>query len=224
MSLFDELAAEAGTDVSQIPNDQKMAILRDKCEELVTLDNNIGELENQLESLKKKRVTVSQKELPDIFNDLSMDKFGLSNAGAFGVDLLLVPYFKASIPAEASDEVKRAAFDHLEDIGGGDIIRTEVKISLGRGETELANRIVEALRYWAEDNDLELPPANISMGVPWNSLTSFVKERFYFEQSEQFAKELQAAMEGELPPPVTMNLSLLNATAGQVVKIKERKK
>lgn len=225
--LFDELAREAA-DVSLAPTDDQMSKLREKCVELVEADADVDRLERELESAKERRNALAHKELPDIFSDLGVDQFGLPDAGVCGVDLTLSPYYKASIPADWPDEQKAAAFDHLEKIGGGDLVRTEVKFTLGRGQIDLAKTIVAMVRTIGKAMELEgvgdIPAPSISMGVPWNSLTSFVKERTQYESSDQFVSALlEAAESGEPPPEPTMDIGVLNATVGQVVKIKPRK-
>lgn len=217
--LFESLAQEAA-DLSSAPSDEQVARLRRKCEELVAQTQYVADLEKTLEEAKEKKNALAHKELPEIFDLLGVDQFGLPSAGEFGVDLTLSPYFKASIPADWEDEKKEAAFDHLEEIGGGDIIKTEVKFSLGRGETDKAR----AIAAFVEENfPDEAPTASITMGVPWNSLTSFVKERHNREGSPEFERSQQEkSVRGE-KLETYMDLSVLNAVAGQVVKIKPRK-
>lgn len=223
MSIFDELADEAA-DLSSAPTDEQMALLRDKCVEMTEADAEVSRLERELDAAKEKKNTLAHKELPDLFAQMGLDRFGLPDVGEFGADVILSPYFKASIPADWSDEQKKIAFDHLEEIGGGDLIKVEVKFLLGKGESELARQLRDAVAQWAEHAEVSIPEPNISQGVPWNSLTSFVKERYGREQGEEFLSlVLQAAEEGT-PAPVSMDKDKLNATIGQVVKVKERKK
>ncbi len=223
MSLFDELASEAA-DLSAAPTDEQMAILREKCVEMVEADKEVARLERELEEAKEKKNLLSHNELPDIFGRMGLDRFGMPDVGEFGADVVLSPYFKASIPAEWPDDQKKTAFDHLEEIGGGDLIKVEVKFLLGKGESELARRLDQAVALWAAENEESVPPASISQGVPWNSLTSFVKERYNYEQTEQFGRTVIACAENGDEPPAQMDVTKLNATVGMVVKVKERKK
>lgn len=223
-SVFDKYAAEAA-DLTAAPTDAQMAQVRQKCLELVAADQDVDRLEQELDAAKQKKNALQHKELPDLFGQLGIDKFGLPDAGEFGVDVELSPYYKASILAEWPDDQKDVAFNHLERIGGGDIIRTEVKFVLGRGAMDLARTLVAMIRLFGEKMQLEgvsdVPMPSISQGVPWNSLTSFVKERHAYESSDEFARLLQEAPEDD--PPPTMNLAVLNATVGSITKIKPRK-
>ena len=223
MSVFDELAAEAA-DLSAAPTDEQMAVLREKCVEMVEADKEVARLERELEEAKEKKNYLAHKELPDIFGRMGLDRFGMPDVGEFGADIVMSPYFKASIPAEWPDDQKKIAFDHLEEIGGGDLIKVEVKFLLGKGESELARRLDQAVALWAAENEESVPPASISQGVPWNSLTSFVKERHNYEQTEQFGLAVVRCAESGDEPPAQMDVTKLNATIGMVVKVKERKK
>lgn len=223
MSIFDELAAEAA-DLSAAPTDEQMAKLREKCVEMSEADQEVARLERELEAAKEKKNSLAHKELPDLFTQMGIDRFGLPDVGEFGADVILSPYFKASIPADWPDDRKKVAFDHLEEIGGGDLIKVEVKFLLGRGESELARKIADTIAKWSEIKGYDVPAPSIGQGVPWNSLTSFVKERHGYEKSESFGLAvIQCAEQGETPP-VQMNTEKLNATVGMVVKVKERKK
>jgi hypothetical protein len=218
MSLFDELASEA-RDVTSVPNDQSMASLRDKCQELVDKERQVKKLETDLEDAKKELTTLRHKDLPDIFNQIGTTSFTLKAQGdSPAVECELRPYFKASIPAEWPDEDKSRAFDHLEQLNGGDIVKTTVSFTLGKGQLDLARSMVAMLRLLGErmmeEGASDIPAASITMGVPWNSLTSWIKERHAYESGEQFA---------ELEDQPTMDLQVLNATVGEMVKIKEIK-
>lgn len=225
-SVFDKYAA-AAADLTAAPTDDQIAKVREKCLELVEADQDVDRLEKELEVAKQKKNVLQHKELPDLFGQLGIDKFGLPDAGEFGVDVELSPYYKASILAEWPDDQKEIAFDHLEKIGGGDIIKTEVKFVLGRGALDLARTLVAMIKLFGERMQLEgvsdIPMPSISQGVPWNSLTSFVKERHAFESSDAFALELANADANGAEPPPMMNLAVLNATVGSITKIKPRK-
>lgn len=223
MSIFDELADEAA-DLTAAPSDEQIAKLREKCVEMAAADADVSRLERELEAAKEKKNILAHKELPDIFAEMGIDRFGLPDVGEFGADVVLSPYFKASIPAEWPEDRKKVAFDHLEELGGGDLIKVEVKFLLGKGESELARQLVDAVGQWAEHAEVSVPEPSIGQGVPWNSLTSFVKERHGKEKSEEFLALVQKAAEEEAPAPVSMNTEKLNATIGMVVKVKERKK
>ena len=99
--------------------------------------------------------------------------------------------FKADAP-EAGE-----AFAWLSEHGHGDIIRRTYTVSFGKGEEQLALDFEKVL------NESETP-YSASYGVPWNSLTAWLKE-----QIEKF----------KIVPP----LHLFGATVGKVVDIKARK-
>lgn len=198
-NLLDSLADEAA-DLTSAPSDTDTSRLRDAGMELIETDNLVQSLEDQLKDAKKKRTELAHKTLPDIMNELDTDTLGLASAG---VDLELKPYCHASIPKTWTDEQRESAFSHIEDLGAGDIVRTIVTISAGKGDYDamlaLYNHIVDSVmsEYGVSAS------TNLELTVPWNTLTSFVKE-----QTEK---------------GVAIDLERLGATVGQVVKIKKRK-
>lgn len=214
--IFEELAAEAA-EVTAVPDDVSMATLREKCEELVRAETEVDDLEEKLKTAKEKKNALAHKELPEIFGKLGVDHFGLAEAG---VDLEMKPYYKASIPEDSDEEFKQAAFAHLEELGGGDIIKTMVTYTLGKTQIDLARTITAMIRMLAEQMQIEgvsdIPVPAIKMGVQWNTLTAFVREQYERQQTMVLDED------GKPTGPI-MNLEKLNATVGQVVKIKKRK-
>lgn len=221
-NIFDELAAEVA-ELTEIPNDEKMERLSKSCRELAEADIEVEALEKKLSEAKERRMTLQHKTLPAIFESLNMDHFGLQPTDdAPGYDFEMRPYFKASIPEDSEEEFKQAAFAHLEALGGGDIIRTQVTYTLGKAQVDLARTISAFISLLAERMAVagvsDIPQPSIKMGVPWNTLTAFLKEAWGRQQ------QLTLDEDGNLPEGETpIDLVKLNATVGQVVKIKERK-
>lgn len=221
--FMEDLAAEA-EDLRHVPTEAETARLREMCMELVLADREKAELESKLSDVKQQINKLSHKDLPDLMNSLDIDHQGLASAN---VDIVLSDYAKASIPKDWGDNRRTAAFAHLEELGGGDLIRSTMTLSAGKGELDtmrLLSGLVQALiDAPATDDQHERISAitdylcehgqrmdfsggvssNVELSVPWNSLTSFVKE--------------QASKGAE------MKLDLIGATVGQVVKIKPRK-
>ncbi len=196
--LFDQLAEEA-TDATAIPDDQKTAQLREKAEELVSLDSTISDLERQLEERKAERKELAMKELPDFMLEMGTDHIGVASAG---VDVVLEAYYHANISKEWEDDRRRAAFDHLDELGAGDIIRSIITISAGKEEIEGMRKLLELLGPMLEELGVSAK-TDLEMTVPWNTLTAFVKE--------------------QTKKGTALDLEKLGATVGNIVKIKKRK-
>lgn len=191
-SIYDELfsAAEA---VEKTASNEELGELRERARQLVESERLISRMEQTLSELKNTKNTLAHKTLPDLMNDLGLDRYGYADAG---VDLELKPYAKASIPQSWDEEKQEAGYAHLEELGVGDIIRHEVTIVFGRDSAEEAEALKQEL---VERGHL----VSLKKTVPWNTLTATVKEL-----AEKGAE---------------MDLERIGAVLGEVVKLKERK-
>lgn len=217
--LMAQLAAEAAdVDMSSVPTEEGMASLRKMAMELVATDARVVQLERDLEAAKQRRLALAHREMPDLMARVGQDRIGLPDAGEHGVDIVSEFYAKASISAEWDPDRIQAGFDHLDELGAGDLIKNVVSLQFNRGDHEMVKAFLAALRTdefadlvrrsTNEDVAFELPDPDVKMSVPWNTLTSFVKEWQGREHDEE--------------DPV-MDLEKLGATVGIIVKIKPRK-
>jgi hypothetical protein len=176
------------------PSDSGLSRLSEMGGRLHNLDTDIKALELQLTDLKNKRQDITEREMPDLFDEVGTDRIGLPEAG---VDLILKPYYHAVLSKD-DPELQEAGFKWLEENGHGDIIKATLTVEFTRGELERAKELQ------AKVQQLTNQPVRIEMGVHWKTLTGFVKE-----QLERY--------QAVLP------LGLLGATVGRVVKIEKRK-
>lgn len=214
MDLFEELAAEASA-LADIPSDQELQEVGDLCRKLVDADVLIGKLESLTEKVKKTRKSIQRGSLPSLFSKLEMDKFGVTR-GDDSYDLELKPYFHANIRSDWPEEQQEDSYDYLtRDLEAGSLIKTTLIMEFGREELDRARAVVALIRmaatYMEEAGIDEIPEPQIKYGVPWNTLTSFVREQYELRNTEAGA---------DLPP---LDLSRLGAEVGQTVKIKKRK-
>lgn len=171
----------------------KLDQLREAVRSYRTLLNALANLEEDVRAVKMRIDEMQSKILPDLFHQANVDRVGLPKEGNHpAFDAVLQPYYHARIPKENQEE----AFTWLEDHGHGDLIKTTMKVELGRGERELAKKVQEALKKMGVDYSQDL-------GVPWNTLTVWIREQIEKHQS----------------PP----LALFGAIVGTIVKLKERK-
>lgn len=191
--------ADEFVDVSGVPSDSDMEKLRKVCKNLVDTDTEIRDLESRINDLKKDRQELQTKTIPSVMERIGIDRFGLAEAG---VDVVLEPYYHANISKDWDDEKRDAAFAHLKELDGEDLVKTVLSVSAGR-ETydkmeQLRSRVVQMLA------ELDLDASVVmDLSVAWSSLTSFVKE---------------VHQKGAV-----INTEKLGATIGQIVKIKKRK-
>jgi len=189
--LNDAVAAAAS---SVLPNQDKLEALRLVVRAHRDLQKRIADLEEQLSEAKKTRYKMEMRELPEMFYEVGVDRIGIPEEGNHpAYDAVLQPYYHANIPADQRDQ----AFEWLQEKGHGDLIKTVVKVELGLRQREVARKVESMLEKLGVDYSRDL-------GVPWNTLTAWLKEQIEKHQ--------------EIPP-----LTMLGATVGNIVKLKERK-
>ena len=176
------------------PKEDKLEALRLIVRAHRDLIKRIEEQEEQLKQSMKLKWEMESRQLPDLFEEAGVDRVGIPADGNHpAYDAVRSPYYHANIPAEQ----KENAFNWLEREGHGDLIKTVVKVELGRGEREKAKEVETLLQELGVDYSRDL-------GVPWNTLTAWLKE--------------QIEKHGNIPP-----LSLIGGTVATVVRLKERK-
>lgn len=200
-TLHEELAAEAG-DLSHIPSDSDAARLRKLGMELVTVDARISQLEQELTDAKARRNAIQMTEMPSLMEEIGQDRIGLPDAYEHGADLELRPYYHANIAKDWEPERQDAAFDYLQSREAGDLVKSAMVISAGRGDLEKMQRLQQRVVQMFAELELEAQ-LTMDLSVPWNTLTAYVKEQI--EGGE------------------VLDLEVLGATVGQTVKIKKRK-
>ena len=202
MSFMDELANEAA-DVSGVASDDQLKSLSEKAAEYVALDAEKISLEEKLKKVNVSLTEMKHKTLPDIMLGLDVDRHGLASAG---VDIVLEDYAKANISAEWEPEKQEIAFQHLEDLGVSDIIRTQVTFSFSKDQYAHAMTVVAMLNLMAEKIEefegTEIPVPSVKKSVPWNTLTATLKELH--------------------KKGVAVDLEKIGGTIGNIVKIKKR--
>lgn len=177
----------------------KLQYLRKKVVEKRDLDQTINEMEEQLKDKKKERRTMERLTLPILFLEARVPLLGLEAEGNQpACTYELKDYYYANISNEWDDAVREDAFELLENLKLGDLIKNVIEVPLGRGENKIAKKVIAALKK------LKVP-WGISRKVQWNSLTAAVKERY----------------ESEPPKPLSdTHLRMLGAEVGHIVKLK----
>lgn len=204
------LAAAMSRDAQQSVPEDKLEAVRKKLREFRDQQQIKAGLEERLKQVNIALFETEHKTLPDLFNDVGIDKLGLpaeGNLPAYDADLS--PYYKASISAEWPEEKRAEAFKWLDDNNHGDIIKSAYVILLPRGARTIALALEKAIKglkarlpgkKTLQKVDVDYV---VKLEVPWNTLTAFVKEQ---------------VEKGEAPP-----LDVLGATVGEIVKLKPRK-
>lgn len=194
------LAAAMRADADKTaPTEASLEVVRRHIRQARDNERQIADLQTRLKELGEAQTKLTQKTLPDLFTEVGIDVLGTPAEGNLpSYDAKLSPYYHANIATEWPDEKKAAAFNYLSEAPGGeDLIKTVITIPLGRGDRKTALKVEKSL-------DKLGVTFTSSLGVPWNTLTAWVKEQVEKHQT-------------------TPKLDLIGATVGNVVKLKERK-
>jgi hypothetical protein len=138
----------------------------------------LAEYEKRIEALAKdlKEVTddrnkLARETLPRLFDHLHTDHLGVPGWAA---DVVLVNNIHAAIKEDMEEADKTAAFNYLELVGGGGIVKNTVSVQFGLKETELAADFIRYISGW---NALAGREVRSKREVHWATLTKFVKEQ-----------------------------------------------
>jgi len=177
------------------PSQDRLEEVREAAKRLRDLALSAASLEERLKQIREQKRNIEMQELPDLFDTAGVTSITLAAEGNLPEYTCKVsPYYHANIRADWPPQKKEAAFTWLRDHGSGDLIKQVFTIELGMGMDKQAKAIQAAL------NKLKVK-YNQEQSVPWNTLTSFVKEQIEKHQ--------------ETPP-----LETLGATVGRIAKIK----
>jgi hypothetical protein len=191
--LLDEMEADR-----PVASSDQLDVIRAKAAELRGLEKERQDIEERLSRISERRKTITDKELVDLMDGAGVPSITLAAEGNLPEFTVAVgPYYHANIADDWPDEKRAKAFAWISRYHGG-MLRNTVTISFGKG----SQKQQKALEGFLKKQKIAF---SNKFGVPWNTLTAFVKE-----QIEEHRKT----------PP----LALLGATVGRVAKIKKEKK
>jgi len=189
----------------------KLETLTQKMREARDLKFEIKELEDRLALFRKKYFYIIQTELVDLMNEVSQNFLCLPKEGNYQqFEFRLKPYYKANIN---NDDIENStlAYSFLEEEKEDAIIKRTVTAVLGKDSKEKQEQIEDLLIDMNIDYDLHF-------GVPWNTLTSWLKERHKQYLDDLSNPSLKDSERTKMPP-----LEWFGATIGQYVDVKEQK-
>lgn len=181
-------------DNPNIVSTDKLQEIRQKAAALRDLRLQKEQLEADVAATGKAILDLQQRELPELMLEVGIDNLGLEAEGNYpAYDLALKPYYHANIGVDNPDADQ--AYNWLIKHGHGDLIKHQFIITFTRGEEKQAAAFAALLKKNKVTFDR-------IMGVPWNTLTAFVRE-----QTEK---------------GVALPLKLFNATVGRIADLKVR--
>jgi hypothetical protein len=189
--LLNEMKQDAERPVPQ----DRLEAIRKKVVEMRDIEAENASLSERMDKNGKRLRELRDKEIVDLLDAARLKGFTVAadgNSPAYEVEV--APYYHANIPEETAEQ----AYEWLRKKNHGDIIKAQYTIEFGRGQDK-AQKSFEALL-----NKSKIP-FTYKYGVPWNTLTAFVREQI---------EERKA----------TLPLKLLGATVGRVAKVVKQKK
>lgn len=192
--LDNALADMMADDARAPPSQDKLVAVKQKIADLRDLEFENASLQDRMTENSEKIREIKEKTLVDMFDEIKITNLGIEADGNLPpYDIEIKPYYHANIPEEGADK----AFAWLAKNNHGDMIRGTYTVQFGKGEEK--NR--KAFEKYLDKSGFSY---SYKFGVPWNTLTAFVKE-----QIEVYKRE----------PP----LKLLGATVGRVAALKKQK-
>lgn len=197
--MKDDIAELMREDSLKPKSKDKLDKVRDQIAELRDLEFQRENLNTQSTELGTKIREIRVKKLVDLFDEAEIDKLGIPAKGNLPpYEIELINHVKANL-GDLDEKEFPKAIAWLEKKNLGDMIKTTYEISFGMGKEEEAKR--KKLTTFLEKSKIDY---GSSFGVPWNTLTAFVK--------------------GQLKAKKSLPLKLLGATVERTASLVKQKK
>lgn len=191
-ALLDAMAEDA----PEASKDQ-LAKIRGLAKEMRDLDIDNARMKEQTTENNKRIEAIKWQDLLNAMDEAGMRAMTLEAEGNLpAYEVKTGAYYHANIAVDWPPEQKAAAFNWLDKHEPG-MLRNSFVIEFGKNSRAVQKKLIAALKK------LKIPYSN-EFGVPWNTLTAYVKEQIE---------------EHERTPP----LELLGAKVGRIATIKKVK-
>jgi len=139
-SDFIPVANIEGIDTSGVEADD-LATLKGLGDSLNELNSKVIEAEEEVSKLKTTRKQVAEELIPDLMNKVGLKLVQLENGTKIKVDEFV----------DARIKDANVAFEWLRETNNESIIKNQISVSLGRGDDDRAQQVLELLK----ENDVE---------------------------------------------------------------------
>lgn len=138
-------------------NAELAGIITEQAQEMYRLERCIENMKLDLKSKQEQYRILATEKLPGLMQQFGTDGFPLAN----GYTLVIEPAFRANLPAESTiekaDEEERPMLERRREEGlrwlqqhnASAIIKNEIKVKLGTGQSALARAVMTALRNFS---------------------------------------------------------------------------
>jgi hypothetical protein len=158
---LDDILGLAANEAPVLPKDEQISDLSALVKELVTIRNQLEQLEETRKELAKQEQRLGGELIPS-----KMDELGISTVTVNDRKVTCKPFYSAKIRPESEPQ----AFDWLEEAGHGDVIKGELIVPYRRPDRDLANTIRSLIR---EEYGME---SNVKLGVHHSTLRALARE------------------------------------------------
>lgn len=117
---------------------QALGRLSELCKKQMSIEDDISDAEEKIKKLKKELADYRNNKIPDLFDELGMSDFTLTD----GTGITVERGFVGNITAKT----QAAAFKWLKKKGHADIIKHDFTVKLKSGEDESAKELREELK------------------------------------------------------------------------------
>jgi hypothetical protein len=147
-----------GIDTSGVEADD-LAILKQLGDTLSELDSKVLLAEAEVSMLKATRKQVAEELIPDLMNKVGLKLVQLENGTKIKVDEFV----------DARIKDANIAFEWLRETNNESIIKNQISVSLGRGDDDKAQEVIQLLK----ENDVE---ADLKITVHNQTLKAFCRD------------------------------------------------
>lgn len=157
-SDFIPVAEVEGIDTSGVEADD-LATLKELGDTLSGLDSQVIQAEEEVSRLKATRKQVAEELIPDLMNKVGLRLVQLEDGTKIKVDEFV----------DARIKDANIAFEWLRETNNESIIKNQISVSLGRGDDDKAQEVMQLLR----ENDVE---ADLKITVHNQTLKAFCRD------------------------------------------------
>lgn len=158
---IDDILGMAAAEAPAVPKDEQLADLSSLVKDLVSVRQQLEELEELRKSLAAKELRLGGELIPS-----KMQELGVSSVTVNDRKVSCKPFYSAKIKPESEP----LAFNWLEESGHGGVIKGELIVAYRRPDRDVVMGIKEMIK---EKFDLD---ANVKLGVHHSTLRALVRE------------------------------------------------
>lgn len=130
--------ADGSKTAESVGSIQALGRLSELCKKQMSIEDDISDAEEKIKKLKKELADYRDNKIPDLFDELGMSNFTLTD----GTGITVERGFVGNITAKT----QAAAFKWLKKKGHADIIKHDFTVKLKSGEDESAKELREELK------------------------------------------------------------------------------